>query len=820
MENRPSAKKKNVTEGSAGVHKRGEGLGTGPVGSSDAYSSRTGGSQRTGSQTGSGPDSGRSGESGRTGGPSRAAVGAGGSGIVIILVVIAYLLFGGGLSGLMGGGSSQDGGTGHANTGTALINGLMGGAGSSSSGGWTDGSYKQGSLDTTVAPGSRTKLTSVQGGGRDVVTIMVYMCGTDLESKSSMATYDMQEMAAASLGSNVNLIVYTGGTRTWRNSVVSSSVNQIYRIKDGGLENLVADDGSRSMTDPATLSRFIQWGAANFPANRYELIFWDHGGGSVSGYGYDEKYSNTGSMDLAGINKALTAGGIKFDFIGFDACLMATAENALMLSNHGDYMIASEETEPGIGWYYTDWLTKLGSNTSMPTIEIGKNIIDDFVSHCATECRGQKTTLSIVDLAEFSNTVPDKLSSFAKSISGKIANSDYKTVSDARYGAREFASGSKIDQVDLINLCQNMKSSEGSALSEALLGAVKYNRTSSNMTNAYGVSIYFPYQKASYVDRICKTYDEIDMNDDYSRCIREFASLEACGQVATGGTQSPASSLMGFLGGEGGLLGGFDAGNITDLLSSFMAGGRASDMITGLDSSNMDFLGGGSTLPEGSAEYIGNNLFDSGKLKWVNNSAGTPVITLTEEQWSMVHDVDLNMFYDDGSGYIDMGLDPVFSFDDNGGLIPERDRTWVAINGQPVAYYHVSTMLDENGKEVFTGRVPVLLNGERAELIIVNDSSSEYGYIAGASYDYDPSVTLTVPKAMLQLNPGDTLDFVCDYYNYDGTYSDSYLLGEQMTVSDDMKISYVDVGSGGVVISYRFTDIYNQEYWSEFIDLR
>ena len=63
-------------------------------------------------------------------------------------------------------------------------------------------------------------------------------------------------------------------------------------------------------------------------------------------------------------SQALTKAGVAFDFIGFDACLMATAENALMLTKHADYLIASEETEPGVGWYYTNWLTSLGKDPS------------------------------------------------------------------------------------------------------------------------------------------------------------------------------------------------------------------------------------------------------------------------------------------------------------------------------------------------------------------------------------------------------------------------------------------------------------------------
>ena len=66
------------------------------------------------------------------------------------------------------------------------------------------------------------------------------------------------------------------------------------------------DMGNASMTKPATLTKFINYCSKNFPANRNMLIFWDHGGGSVSGYGYDEKNPSAGSMDLAEIDLALS----------------------------------------------------------------------------------------------------------------------------------------------------------------------------------------------------------------------------------------------------------------------------------------------------------------------------------------------------------------------------------------------------------------------------------------------------------------------------------------------------------------------------------
>ena len=105
-------------------------------------------------------------------------------------------------------------------------------------------------------------------------------------------------------------------------------------------------------------------------------------------------------MDLAEIDQALTNADVAFDFIGFDACLMANTETALMLAEHADYLIASEETEPGIGWYYTDWLSALSKNTSMSTVQLGKNIADSFVSRCQQQTPGQGATLSVIDLAE------------------------------------------------------------------------------------------------------------------------------------------------------------------------------------------------------------------------------------------------------------------------------------------------------------------------------------------------------------------------------------------------------------------------------------
>ena len=550
--NRPRGRQQNISGAGKSVHRRGTGLGTGPVGSSGGYQGRPGGDKRPGGNLSSGGSFGGS-------KPGRNTTRSGGGGIMKLIIIALVLLLGGG-SGVGSLLSSDYMDTMPQTQNTQQSIGQGGGqyidlsslygnlSGGNVSSGWNNGA-NTGKLDTTVVAGARDKYTKILGNGDDKATIMVYLCGTDLESRSKMATSDLQEMIDATISEDVNVIVYSGGCLQWQNRAMSSRTNQIWQIKEEGIVCLEDNLGSFPMTDPDTLSFFIQWCAKNFPANRNSLIFWDHGGGSVSGYGYDEKFASSGSMSLGEIDKALTNGGVKFDFVGFDACLMATAENALMLSKHADYMIASEETEPGIGWFYTNWLTNYSKNSSRSTLEIGKNIIDDFVDTCARKVNGQSTTLSIVDLAEVEKTIPQTLTDFSVDTYDLIKNQEYAKVSKARSGAREFGASSKIDQIDLVHFAKNLGSEEGEALAKAVLGAVKYNRTSSNMTNSYGLSIYFPLRKASMVDDAVETYKAIGLDEQYSRCIQAFASMEVSGQAISGGTSSPVPSLMDLLGG-------------------------------------------------------------------------------------------------------------------------------------------------------------------------------------------------------------------------------------------------------------------------------
>ena len=731
--------------------------------------------------------------------------------------------------------SGSGGSFGSGSTGIDL-SALFGGyptvnSGSYTSSGWT-GSSNAGNLSTSVVSGARDKFTKLLGNGNDTVTVMLYMCGTDLESGSAMATRDLQEIANSTIGSNVNFIVYTGGCAQWKNNLMSSKTNQIYKIESGGQFRILNDNvGNKPMVAPSTLTEFIRFCAANYPANRNILIFWDHGGGSLTGYGYDQRFKSSGSMTLDGIDQALSEGGVRFDVIGFDACLMATVETAQMASKYADYLLASEESEPGIGWYYTNWVSTLSRNTSTPTLNLGKQIIDDFVSECNRQCPGQDTTLSLTDLAELSYTVPPLLNQWADATAAVI-KTDYRTVANARGNAKEFAASSRIDQADLASICFNLNNDSSKALADALLSAVKYNKTSSTVRNAYGLSIYFPYRSMSSVKTASNTYSKLGLDANYSRCIQAYATYAASGQASSynNGYSSPLGSLFsGYGTSAGGSSGGSYSGNsyttsydTSDLIYALleqMMSGRSLGNVAGLTEDNASFIAdtfnSGTLDVRGVADYVSENTFDASALNWTEGEDGILEMMLPQNQWDLISELKLSVFRDDGKGFIDLGLDLYDGFfRDNGALSGEYDGGWLAINGREVAYYQLCTLVADDGTKVTLGRVPCLYNGVRANLLIeiVNDNPA----VVGVCYDYQNDAdVLTNAKTVTEYNSTDTVVFLADYYTYDNVYDNTYRISDEFAVGDGLTADFMLVADPQEMNAcYRLTDFYGNNYWT------
>ena len=690
------------------------------------------------------------------------------------------------------------------------------------------------SQQTGGSGNARPKRYVPLGDGKDIVTVMVYMCGTDLESNYGMATSDLQEMTNAVIGSSVNVIVETGGCKRWKNGLVSASTNQIYKVESGGLHLVKDNIGSKAMVEPDTLTEFIRFCRENYPANRNILIFWDHGGGSVSGYGYDELHKNAGSMDLAEISAALRAAGCTFDWIGFDACLMATLETALVCEDFADYLIASEETEPGTGWHYTGWLTQLSQNTSVDTVTLAKTLIDDFVSTSVAASSGAQVTLSVVDLAEMEGAVPAAFNSFSTSTAELIGSDDYAAVANARAGARQFARSSRINQIDLVDFANRIGTEEAGALAQALQGCIKYNKTT--ISNAYGLSIYFPYETTNSVKPAISTYNQVGMDEAYTKCVTSFASLASSGQLAAaagsyGGSFDPGSILNSFLGGSSGS-GSGGASPLGALLGAYTGSGGSSSAGSPVGANSVmqllgAFAGSGRSLPDhmdwvdtqlvaDRAAYIAEHYIDPGDIFVTVRPDGKRVLSLTDEQWSLIQSVELNVFVDDGEGFIDLGLDNVFEFDGSD-LLLEFDGTWLTVNGHIAAFY-----MDSADGTATVGHIPAMLtqttqDGSVTQFVYLNavfDDANPYGTITGARPMY-AGETETAAKGDIAIGEGAVIEFLCDYYTYDGRFESAYKLGEPLTVgSDGLEIVYHELGDAAYSVTFRLTDIYSNHYWT------
>ena len=207
--------------------------------------------------------------------------------------------------------------------------------------------------------------------------ILVYMNGSDLESNRKQATKAVNEMIKVSKGKNFPgiFVVETGGTKRWHLKNLQNTKNQRFIIADGEIQE-IKKLRERSMGDAENFSDFLRYGMQK-RAKHNILIFWNHGEGSLRGFGRDELHEND-ALTLQEMNKAFKDSNIniKFDLIGFDACLMSSIEVAYMLSPYGKYMLASQETEKQDGWNYNVF-SKLSDNITIENL--ARAIMDEYI---------------------------------------------------------------------------------------------------------------------------------------------------------------------------------------------------------------------------------------------------------------------------------------------------------------------------------------------------------------------------------------------------------------------------------------------------------
>ena len=269
----------------------------------------------------------------------------------------------------------------------------------------------------TISPDGKLSITRITDSiapmetpNDGIWTVFVYMCGSNLEAGNqkedgtrtggSFATHDLEEMiSATSNNSNLRFVVEAGGADVWHHESCADGQNTRLLISEGTSQPI--QRGTANMGDPDALFNFLDWGLTNYRSQYTVLDFWDHGGASIGGVCQDDRFEKD-SLSLTEIDKALAAlydkYAFKFEMIGCDACLMSTIETANILAPYANYMIASEETEPGTGWDYAGFGNGVREKVKNGA-ELGKYLCDAYISSVSEDTRNA-VTLSVIDLSK------------------------------------------------------------------------------------------------------------------------------------------------------------------------------------------------------------------------------------------------------------------------------------------------------------------------------------------------------------------------------------------------------------------------------------
>lgn len=353
-------------------------------------------------------------------------------------------------------------------------------------------------------------------------TLLIYMTGSDLESADGAASADIAEILAASPGEDLHVLIQTGGTADWRLKEIGSGDCPKRFIAEGNeLRHLETLDPC-PMSSPETLHDFLSWGIETAPAARYAAILWNHGGGAILGYGFDELYPGT-SMSLAGLRDAFEGLEARFSFIGFDACLMGCLETARALSGYADYLIASEGREPLSGWFYTDWIRMLEENPSTDILRLGSRIIRDFVSE-RNAGPYEPCTLSMVRLDQIP-LLCENLGAWMEHAAGPSAS--FFSHAGIRSRLKDVGPGA-YDQADLISFLEHAAGAGFTEGTASLIADVRdavvlseHNRTAGTPC---GLSFYYPFLYPDQYDRTAGSLKAAGFPSDYFQYFDSFLS--------------------------------------------------------------------------------------------------------------------------------------------------------------------------------------------------------------------------------------------------------------------------------------------------------
>lgn len=613
-------------------------------------------------------------------------------------------------------------------------------------------------------------------------TVMVFLNGSDLESRAAAATADLLEMMRAGSTDRIHVVVETLGTDVWGNDVVNPETNQRFYVEQGtvGLNPVYLDDeeavehfaefsrgnpegpglivleedlGLRPVGDPETLVDFIIWTIERFPAKRYALILWNHGAGSVIGYGLDER-AEPSTLTLAGLQHALAAAyartGEVFELIGFDACLMATVEVASVVSPYARYFVASQEFEPASGWDYEAALLALAADPSMDGAEWGRHIVDSYMEHSRLHAGPVEeiVTLSVTDLRKV-GAVVEALERFVLAAAEGIAAPErLRHFSHSRRKSESFGNGSQFsyDMVDLGDLAlrsADLYPQEAADVLAAIEDAVLYSLSGEGKNNASGLTIWLPF--------------------------REVAS--AGESLADYRAQTPFSTVF------------------QDFIEEYVERLAELSGPIGLVSETPEVR-----IDEDGEEYYTVTILPEDRDRLLIADSVLAYAHPAHEGERVILGIVGDAEYDDETGEVTQYLPTELPF----------------ISGHLISFFEH----DVDG-DFYEWTVPILLNGEEVDLIVLIWSVTMEGFIVGAwpgpIEEFDLASKETIP-----VQPGDVVAPLFQRVS-EGSIEPEYVYFEEFIVEDELEFEWATPPEGEYMFAFVLSDLYLTETVSEFV---
>lgn len=591
-----------------------------------------------------------------------------------------------------------------------------------------------------------------------------YLCGSDLESNGGFATSDLMEMMEVALPENVRVIIQTGGAKTWQNNVVDADILQRYVYDSEGL-TLVDELPPASMGDAATLTDFLRYCKQNYPAEKTAVLFWNHGGGSVSGAAFDERYG----YDSLTLDEMQTAFGRVWEadennppleLVGFDTCLMATVDVAGTFAGTARYLVASEEVEPANGWDYTGWLGALAVDPAMDGAALGEVICDAYYAGCQAVGTHSNATLSLTDLTRTGPLLEAYEAFGAEALAAACEDPGFFSrfariaAQSENYGGntREQGYTNMVDLGHMARQSTGLLQTAGDVLN-ALEDCVLYRVSGPYRAESTGLSCYYSYNG--------------DLNDLYGytnvgagQAFKYFYSYELTGQLDDNGMEY-----------------------ISDL--------------------NYE------ELPQ--IQSLATMGWDGMPLQVDEN--GVSHLTLGPEADSILAGIGFSLYYFDEENDIMLllGTDNDMNADWENGVFSDNFRgVWGSIDG-----HMVYMELCFEGEDYNLYSVPVLLNGEPYNLQVAYDFTTEEWSILGARQGIGEAGMSD--KELRLLQPGDTLTTIWYLSSYSGEDGLEAYAVEELTVTADTAFAEMELPNGRYGMVFEMRDAMDNYAYSDSV---